>query len=171
MKNREAQAFLKGKLRLECIERSNHKHFQFSPATRVTLPTVVALSRGDGELSFSNEKGLARSLGLTLEELHTSASCHISGEVVSLALAAHLLAHIDKGLFEDPVVHREGCRAMAESLHRLLALIGPRLELRKRERDLVVRLKKVIVALAIPHFHKIRQELLSLIDNSLDSLV
>jgi hypothetical protein len=171
MKNREAQAFLKGKLRLECIERSNHKHFQFSRATHVTLPTVVALSRGDGELSFSNEKGLARSLGLTLDELQTSASCHISGPVVSLALAAHLLVHIDKGLLDDPVVHGEGCRAMAESLHRLLALIGPTLELRKRERDLAVRVRKIIVTLTVPHFHKIRHELLSLIDSSLSTSV
>ena len=167
MKRREAQAFLQGKLRLECIERSNHKHFQFPRATGVTLPTVVALSRGDGELSFSNEKGLARSLGLRLDELQTSATCHISGEVVSLALAAYLLVRIDEQLFDDPVVHNDGCKAMAESLHRLLALVGPTVELRKRERDVALRVRDVVLAVRAPHFHKLRNELLLIIEKSL----
>jgi hypothetical protein len=164
MRKREVESVLKTKLRLHAVDRSHHTHFQFSSTRPITLPTILALSKGDGEVTLTNQKGLARGLGLRLPEFQECSACHICGSVVLLALATELLKVTNERLASDPVVHGPGCRAMGESVRRLLDEVDRNTSLRSAERRVLQRVAGDLAAIPAAHFAGTQERLRALIE-------
>jgi len=167
MHRRELESFLKVKVGLEPQDRKNHRHFQFPSTQKISLPTVLAVSHGDGEVALVNLKGLAKGLGLQLHEFQESSLCHISGDVVTIALAVHLLGRAGQQFNDDPPVYREGCRAMAESVSRLLHRITKPVRVRRAERHLLERLEASLRTEQNAHLSAVRTQLQHLIGDFL----
>ena len=93
MKLKELRRYLgAGKLHLEEQERKGHLHYiPRLEKNRISLPSIIAISQGDGDVTLRNLKGVARSLGLKLRELQHSEACHIGRGCVLLFLAWEML--------------------------------------------------------------------------------
>jgi len=167
MHRREIEIFLKAKLALEPHDRKSHIHFQFAADNGIVLPSILALSR-TAELTLTNLKGLAKALGLNLNEFQESSKCHISGSVVILALSVHLMDFVDMRLAADPVVHSEGCKAMAASVHRLIHRIDKSIKIRPAERKLLIRLRAALGNNGNAHFHPMREQIRQVVENLLN---
>ena len=154
IRTREVDRFLQTKLHLTRIHGSNHDHYTFEVALGIGLPTVLALSRHSGDIPNRNIKGLADGLGLKLDELHDSMRCSVSANVVYLCLALHLLRFVSERMSFDPVVHGEGCRAMAKSVMKLLAMVDVRIAPNATEERildrLIVEIERVNVRALVP---------------------
>jgi hypothetical protein len=117
---REVDRILQSKVRLVKTSNANHDHFAFPKTLGIGLPIILALSRGSGEISETNLKGLADGLGMRKDEFTQSLKCHIGRNVIYLCLASHLLHWIEGRLESDPIVYRDGCRGMNRSVLNLL---------------------------------------------------
>jgi hypothetical protein len=137
---REVQAKLQGKIGLVSEERGSHTHFHLTGPARSNFPTILSLSRGSGELSHRNKKGLAAGLGLRLGEFEDCISCNISGNIVLLALTVYLMLHIHRRRIDDPVVYGRQCSAMNESVCYLLDQVESGKKVTAKERLILDRL-------------------------------
>lgn len=82
-----------------------------------------------------------------------------------LALSVHLLNFVDERFAADPIVHGDGCKAMADSVHRLLGGIKTSNKVRPAERDLLARLRNEIVTDRTAHFSSVRSQIKQLVDD------
>lgn len=124
MKLRDLRIYLQtGKLGFS--ERTCSRHYHYHPALddgTVNLPTIVAVSGGSGDATLSNLKGVARALGLTLQELETSQACRIGRECVLLLLAWEMLLFCFRrqAAVSDAEVAEAGLKAMVLSVQHLI---------------------------------------------------
>ncbi len=111
------------KLKFELHEGGRHQQFHVRLQNRdLGLPTVLCVSRGDGEADHRNVKGVATALGMRETELLRSEGCHIGRGCVLLMLCSRLLAFICQRAMQlgGSAVAKDGLKAMAESIGLLL---------------------------------------------------
>ncbi len=124
-KFKEVTRFFRHKLAFEQVEYTRHTGFRPLFAGRfIGLPSLVRISRGDGDLSPKNFGSLAEALGLKERELSVSLTCRISRDTILCGLAWRLL-HInynDLCHCQAPVA--PGAIAMLESVDLLISEIA-----------------------------------------------
>jgi hypothetical protein len=123
MKNRELESFLAGKMRFKKSEGGKHIHFQYRPDDgRQVLPSLLNLSRDQGETTNRVFGNTASDLGLIPEELKTATRCALSRECILLCLSIKLTAtFFHRRVQPDPQTYDQGLqRAFALSIQVVL---------------------------------------------------
>jgi hypothetical protein len=123
-KFKEVTRFFKHKLDFAQVEYTRHTGFRPLFGGRfIGLPTLVRISRGDGDLSPRNFGSLADALGLKERELSVSMTCRISRNTILCALAWRLLfiTYHELCHCQEPVA--PGAVAMLESVDLLIGEI------------------------------------------------
>lgn len=140
----ELNKFCKTKLQLKKVENSNHTGYELRPKEKVVLPTLIRISRGSGEASSNNIRGIAKALGLTEKELKSSVQCDISKEIIYLSLSVHLLKFVFNQLLIRKNANSKGASAMISSANMILdsLFIKSPNKINKKERQLIMRLIK-----------------------------
>ena len=129
MAQTSAARFLTGrKVRFHQNERANHTHFELVlDLGKVPLPAVVCLSRSPGDISKSNLKGLAESLGMNIEGLLRAEACHIGFECIRLCIVSRLLREVlvqQHNCKSDPIVFGRVIQRLCESANAILDELG-----------------------------------------------
>ena len=97
LKIREVRAFLISKKKLQCdaFEGANHEIFHLQvEGRRVSLPAVLTLERGSGEISDRNFKGLADDIGLSRKGLEEGVNCTVGRPCLLLCIVSRLLGKL-----------------------------------------------------------------------------
>lgn len=96
------------KMKLSKTEKTRHNCYIVRLSDNIIpLPTLITVSRGNGEIANNNFKGIAKALGLSEFELTDSIGCNLGRECVYLCLCARLLKSTKERIIIDPIVHRE----------------------------------------------------------------
>jgi hypothetical protein len=164
---RNVDRVLQSKARLVKTARANHDHYTFEKHLGIGLPIILALSRGDGDVSDRNVKGLADGLGMKKEEFAKSLRCHVCGSVMHLCLAVSLTKRVAERMSLDPVVYKDGCRAMAKSVTRLLGLCDAGLKPNHSEVTILNRLDGEIDRCMLSEVSAIKKDIKRLISQML----
>src|SRR5947208_1045608 len=121
MKIKELEKRLTGKLELERNPAAPHTDYRLRCAGRiVSLPTLLRVSHGSGELVDKNLGNVAKALGLNEYLLKEMVGCRVGRPCVLLCLAARLLEFVRRQRQEQGEVFRQGLLAMLQSIELLL---------------------------------------------------
>lgn len=106
---REVDRFLTSqKMKMDSKEGRRHTQYILRlKDKKIPLPYLLTLSRGTGQVSQRNLKGLASDLGLSLKGIEEGIRCPMSRECVLLCLTARLLNHVIELHEKDKVTFNE----------------------------------------------------------------
>lgn len=124
MKSSEVDRFLVRKLKLELKNGRKHDDYRLRLAGgEIPLPMLLTVSRGSGEITSRNLKGLASNVGMTVGGFRDSARCQIGRECVLMCLAFRLLekaSEMVERTTQDPLVYGEFSQRLSESVALIL---------------------------------------------------
>ena len=120
MTSREIDKYFTGKLKYARDERRHVHFFPCLDGKKLPLPTVIALTRGSGDVADRVVGGIARSLGLRENDFRTSVRCEIGAACVYLCQVGYCIEFCSSSLVLDPQVYRENVMAMEVSISYLL---------------------------------------------------
>jgi hypothetical protein len=122
LNHRDLETWLAKKLKYEKNDRRRHIHFlPRIHGRQVPLPTIVALTRGSGDVGDNVVRGIAEALGVRVLDVRRSTKCTVGAACMYVCQAVYCILFCKNCLVLDPTIHQENVAAMGVSVSRLVS--------------------------------------------------